>query len=537
MILLLRESVQPLDKFQRCRLTLVQQARMIPGVDTVIKADNVHRPRAFRLRALATAAQLFIVLLALWQGMRFAFRSDSLDDLRRADALFAAGRYHDARAEYSAVVARAPRLAPALLRLGIVYAVRNERAPANQQLAHALDAGLSQADYELARLYQGWLAAEAGQHDQAERYWAAIGERSAWLPVRRALQAESLLARADYAGAEAAYRGATLAGLPPEWQALAILRLAFLRASSDPAAALAELDNTQPLATSEPAGAIYTAPLVPALDPDAHQLADALSAPPEQRHQLLGQLYLRARLYHLAEAQFAAVAPGSPSAVAAAAYTAFTRWSAGDRQEGLRQLEQLVAAYPAEQGARALLALAYLSARNAAAAQAQLAIVRAQAPRAPETHLAWAQWYAAQHDYVAAAGEYRRALDDAAPDQLGTYALAMARFHLDISLDRCAAGLPAAEAAARALPNDSRAWTTAAAARFGCGDPAGARAAAEQALQRAPSSAEAAYYLGRALAALGDRPAARQALISAADLDPRSVWRERAESQIVALGL
>jgi tetratricopeptide (TPR) repeat protein len=113
----------------------------------------------------------------------------------------------------------------------------------------------------------------------------------------------------------------------------------------------------------------------------------------------------------------------------------------------------------------------------------------------------------------------------------------MARFHLDISLDRCAAGLPAAEEAARALPNDTRAWATLAGARFGCGDPAGARAAAEQALQRGPANVEATYYLGRALAALGDRPAARQALINAADLAPRSVWRERAESQIAALGL
>ena len=61
--------------------------------------------------------------------------------------------------------------------------------------------------------------------------------------------------------------------------------------------------------------------------------------------------------------------------------------------------------------------------------------------------------------------------------------------------------------------------------------------AAEQALQRAPASAEASYYLGRALAALGDRPAARRALISAADLAPRSLWRERAEAQIATLGL
>ena len=491
------------------------------------------------LRALARAAQLVLALLLLWQGARLTFRPDQLDDLRHADALFAAGQYHNARAAYTAVVARAPRLAPALLRLGIVYAVRNERAAANEQLAYALDAGLSQADYELARLYQGWLAAQAGQRDQAMRYWATIGEHSAWLPVRRALEAENLLALADYAGAEASYRASAAAGLPSEWRALVATRLALLRASSDPTAALAELERTsiRSLISPAPAGLIYAAALLPTADPDAGQLADALLAPAEQRPQLLGQLYLHAQLYGLAEAQFATVAPGSAGALAAATYAAYTRWIAGDRAGGLRRLQDLVAAHPTDPRARALLALAYLSTHDAPGAQAQLEIVRAQAPRAPETHLAWAQWYAAQHDYLAATEEYRLALSDAAPGERGTYALALARFHIDIALERCENGLPAAEEATRALPSDPRAWTTLASVRFGCGDPAGSRAAAEQALQRAPASAEASYYLGRALAALGDRPAARQALINAADLAPRSPWRERAEAQIATLGL
>jgi tetratricopeptide (TPR) repeat protein len=479
-----------------------------------------------------------LALLLLWQGARLTFRPDRLDELRHADALFAAGRYHNARAAYIAVVTRAPRLAPALLRLGIVYAVRNERAAANEQLAYALDAGLSQADYGLARLYQGWLAAEAGQRDQAMRYWATIGEHSAWLPLRRALEAENLLALADYAGAEANYRASAAAGLPSEWHALVVTRLALLRASSDPAAALAELERVDTLQTSPaPAGQIYAAALLPAADPDASQLADALLAPAEQRPQLLGQLYLHAQLYDLAEAQFATIAPGSPGALAAATYAAYTLWSAGDRVGGLRRLQDLVAAHPTDPRARALLALAYLSTRDAPGAQMQLDIVRAQAPRAPETHLAWAQWYAALHDYLAAAEEYQLALSDAAPDERGTYALALARFHIDIALERCENGLPAAEEAARALPSDPRAWTTLASVRFGCGDPAGSRVAAEQALQRAPASAEASYYLGRALAALGDRPAARLALINAADLAPRSPWRERAEAQLATLGL
>jgi tetratricopeptide (TPR) repeat protein len=352
------------------------------------------------------------------------------------------------------------------------------------------------------------------------------------------LEAENLLALADYAGAEASYRAAAAAGLPSEWRALVATRLALLRASSDPTAALVELEHVDtPWISPAPAGLIYAAALLPAADPDAAQLADALRAPAEQRPQLLGQLYLHAQLYGLAEAQFATIAPGSPGAIAAATYAAYTRWIAGDREEGLRRIEELVAAHPTDSRAHAVLALAYLATRDAPGAQTQLEIMRALAPRAPETHLAWAQWYAALHDYLAAAEQYRLALSDAAPDERGTYALALAHFHIDIALEPCENGLPAAEEAARALPSDPRAWTTLASARFGCGDPAGSRAAAEQALQRAPASAEASYYLGRALAALGDQPAARQALINAADLAPRSPWRERAETWIATLGV
>jgi Tfp pilus assembly protein PilF len=487
---------------------------------------------------LISGAPLLLALLLLAQGARLTFRPDRMDDLRRADALFAAGQYYNARAAYAALVSRAPRLAPALLRLGIVYAVRNERRAANEQLACALDAGLSQGDYELARLYQGWLAIQAGQREQAVRYWATIGERSAWAPLRWTLEAENLLALADYAGAEASYRASAAAGLPSDWRALVATRLALLRASSDPAAALAELEPANaPASTHAPPGLVYAVALLPAADPNASQLADALRAPAEQRPQLLGQLYLHARMYGLAEAQFASVGAGSSGAIAAATYAAYTRWVAGDRARGLQQLRDVVSAHPADSRARALLALAYLSTRDAASAEAQLEAVRAQAPRAPETHLAWAQWYAANHDYIAATAQYRLALSDAAPEQRGTYALALARFHIDIALERCENGLPAAEEAARALPDDPRAWELLASVRFGCSDPAGSRAAAEQALQRAPSSAEAAYYLGRSLAALGDRPAARQALINAADLAPRSPWRARAQVELAALGL
>src|SRR5437763_14988284 len=91
-----------------------------------------------RLSIILSLARLVLALLILWQGARFVFRIDPLDDLRRADVLFSARRYHAARAAYAGIVARAPRYAPPLVRLGMVYVVRDERGPANETLAYAI---------------------------------------------------------------------------------------------------------------------------------------------------------------------------------------------------------------------------------------------------------------------------------------------------------------------------------------------------------------------------------------------------------------
>lgn len=490
------------------------------------------------IRAIVALARLALVLTVLWQGARLALRPDPRDALRRADALYVVGRYHDALAIYRAIVAREPQFVQAFVRLGMVTVVRGEYAEADRALAHALELGLTGNDHDLMRLYQGRAAAATGSRDEAAQLWATISERSPLYPLRRTLEAESLLAAGDYAGAEASYRAARQAGLPSRWRAVADLRLAALRASSDPPAALVELAGVEGPRRWLPADIdALTAPLIPtpALDPRA--LDAALRAAPDQRAQMLGQIYLQAGLYTLAEAQFAAVAPDSPAALGAAAYAAYTRWRAGDYAGGLQRLESLVAARPDEPRARSLLALAYLTNQNTQAAQSQLEVVRALAPRAPDTHLAWGQWYAVRHDYLAAAEEFQRALDEAPPEQRGLYALALARFHLDISLLVCETGRPAAEEAVLRLPDAPGAWSALASARLICGDAAGARVAAELALRHDPASAEASYYLGRALAALGDRIGARRALVNAADLAPASTWRDRAEAQLVVLGL
>lgn len=109
-----------------------------------------------------------------------------------------------------------------------------------------------------------------------------------------------------------------------------------------------------------------------------------------------------------------------------------------------------------------------------------------------------------------------------------------AQFHLATTYELCERGLPLAEQAASASADDPVALTTLAAHRYHCGELAGAVAAA-RAAQAAGSGPAAAYYLGAALAALGDSANARVALIQAADLAPASDWRRRAELVLVTL--
>lgn len=93
--------------------------------------------------------------------------------------------------------------------------------------------------------------------------------------------------------------------------------------------------------------------------------------------------------------------------------------------------------------------------------------------------------------------------------------------------------MPFAETAAAAAPEDPQALTLLAAHRYHCGQFAGAAEAA-RAARRTGGGPDAFYYLGAALAALGDAEQARSALIRAADLAPASDWRRRAE---LALGM
>lgn len=470
---------------------------------------------------------LLAAALVFGAALLLIAQPDPRDDLRAADRLFVAGRYHEALAAYGRL---SPRLPAAQLRLGMVRALRGERPPAERAIRSAMQRGLAPADYHLALIYLGRTLADDGRAALAGRTWRLLEDcrdpaACAYRGPGRALAADEALRRGDYTAAAAGHRAALAMPMPPGWAEHSRYGLALLEAAEDPQGARAALAApAAPLAPADP----LLAPLLPRADDGPGQLAAVLVAQADQRPQLLGQLYVGLGLYGLAEGQFAQVDPHGPEALRAAAYAAYTRWRSGDTREGLSRLEALVAEHPDEPGVRMLLALAHLAADAGEESRAQIDAVARLSPADPDLQLAWASWYAARREYDQASAAYGRALAAAPRAQRGAYALLAARFHLATTYELCETGLPLAELAAAERPGDAAALSVVAAQRYHCRQFAGAVDAA-RAAQAAGAGPEAAYYLGAALAALGEREEARAALIRAADLAPASIWRERAE--------
>lgn len=468
----------------------------------------------------------FALLLGTALALSLALRPDRRDALRSADRLFSAGRYHEALAILTPL---APAFPEAQARLGMLRALRGEHAAAERQLRAAMLRGLGPVDYQRALLYLGWTLADSGRRDLAARTWALAEdcrsvEACTYRGPARVLAADEALQRGEYLLATAGLQAALAEPLPPPWAESARYRLALLRANSAPDAARQDLNFAVAAERTDP----LIAPLLPVVGDGPLRLRAALDASPAERPQILGVFYLSLGLYGLAEEQFTRVDPYGPDALGAAAYAAYTRWRSGDAGGGLQRLQALVEAHPDDPRARTLLALTYLTTDAGDAAQDELDTVARLRPDDPGVALAWASWHAARREYDQASRAYMRALALAPEAERGRYALLAAKFHLATTFELCETGLSFAEAAAAAAPGNPEALTSLAAHRYHCGQFAGAAESA-RAAQRTGGGPDALYYLGAALAALGDAENARSALIRAADLAPASDWRRRAE--------
>ena len=464
-----------------------------------------------------------VALLLPWLGPQMS--------LQAADGLWRAGRYHEALAAYERLV---PDLPPAQLRLGMIYVLRGERGSAERAIRRAMQRGLTNTDYQLALLYLGRALADAGRSELATRTWLLVEachptQVCRYRAVARLLAADRALTEGAYAQARTGLQTALTEPLPAAWANYARYRLALLEAATDEEAALGLL---APLAESQTAADPWLDPLLPTVGHRPAELRRLLTAPPEQRSQLLGQFYLEQGFLRLAEAQFAAVVrPGAAVMDNRALYAAVTQW----RTDGsIEELEAVVARYPDAWQMGLILVMAYLRSNADTAATQQLELLAATQPATAELELVRASWHLMRGEYAPAQQAYQRAIDLAPAEHLGDYALLVARFHLTTTYELCSGGLRAAEIAARARPDDATTLTVLAACRYYCDQPLAATHAAEMASQ-AGAGAEAAYYLGLALAALGEQQAAREALIRAADLAPAAPWRQRAELALMAL--
>ncbi|NTV62891.1 MAG: hypothetical protein HGA65_05055 [Oscillochloris sp.] len=453
--------------------------------------------------------------------------------LNLADTLLLDGHYYQALGAYQQIDART--LPVAALRLGMIRQIRGESQPAERAIRSAMQGGLQPIDYQLALLYLGQALADTAQADLADATWALAEDcRSpaacTYRAPARILAAEQALRRGAIAAAEASYRAALDVDPPAGWADLARARLALLLAAHDSAAAVALLNTP---ADSTSIAIPLLAPLIPATNGWPGQLAAVLVAEPaESRSFLLGRLYLDLGFYGMAETQLSTVATKA-YARDAAVYIAYVSWLTGDHDAGRRQLEQLVAAQPDDIQARKLLALAYLMTGDRDAARNQITMADRLNPADPDIHLTWAGWHTANHDYPQASLEYSLALSLARPAQRGHYALLGAKFYLSTTYEICTSGMPLAEMATVALPDDSTAWVTLAAFQYYCGQYQAAITSAERA--GVAGGAESAYYLGASLHAIGQQAQARKALTHAADLAPASVWRERAEKLLALM--
>ncbi len=491
----------------------------------------MQRSRYFLILTAFLAIAALVAILVWYPNQR--------NELLGPDQLLLSGSTHDALTAYRRAAASHPTEAALLVRIGLIHTLRGEPAAAQIALASALADSATGDTYDLVRLTQGALAARHSGYGDPDQFWGLLNPQSSLAAQRDTLAADRLVQQGRYAEAEATYRSALLAHPSTACAAHTHTALALLRASSDTQTAREELHLTfTPATNTDPTTVQLLADLLlPKHTNLPDKLTAILDAEAQSRPQLLGQLYLELGFYPLAESQFAQVPADGQLGLAAATYMAYGHWLSGDHAEGLAQLQRIVEQHPEESRARALLALAALSSADPAAAREQLAIIQKTAPNEPSTHLAWGQWYAAQRDYVAAANAYRQALDRAPLGERETYALYLARFFLDSTLDVCSAGLQAAEIAADNTNPSSAALSALAQARLACNDPQGSRTAAERALQRDSTDPEAHYRLGQALAHLGERNAAQQALIAAADNDLGGHWQQRAEDQMAILGL
>jgi hypothetical protein len=477
-------------------------------------------------KALLLLSRLLILSIAPFTLLA---SSPQYEELRAAEHLWRTRRIAEARQRLEAIHRQGAASPAVSIRLAAIALMRGECSTAEIYAATALLQPLRHAEAARAHLIAGQCAALRGNQERAQAEWAAIDPSSSDRALASVLRGENALRRGDAAEASRHYQIALGSPLPGPWSALVHFRLALIEAFDKPTAATRHLEAIPSrLAEPDPETRPFL-PLPPAqIMAQARYLRAILLEPEGQRAQLLGQQMLGLELYHLAMLHFARVPSDMPGKPQASAYAAYARWQIGQREIAIAHLRELTTRYPGEPIIASFLETATLESGNLDAAQAVLDAVEARQPGDPTLALVRSDILAARHEYEAAVAERRRARDLAPSDLRGRFAIALAQQHLHLTYDLCGTGVSAAREATRSARNEAAAWQSLAAALYHCRAYREAAEAARNGLQIAPQDAALTFFLGAALWESGNQ-AGREYLINAADLEPASEWRKRAE--------
>ena len=135
--------------------------------------------------------------LAMWAEIAKAYPRLAEPHARSGAILLQLGRAADAARSYDAALRREPDSPEALMGLGRAL-VQMDGAPSPQALALFQRAG-EVSDDPAPWIYQAWAAMEAGQGDQARRFWREALERMAPDDPRRPMAQQMASDRGDRA--------------------------------------------------------------------------------------------------------------------------------------------------------------------------------------------------------------------------------------------------------------------------------------------------------------------------------------------------
>ncbi|MBU0490380.1 MAG: tetratricopeptide repeat protein [Chloroflexi bacterium] len=442
--------------------------------------------------------------------------------LSQAESLTQARRYGEALAIYEQLAARHRGDPRPYFRIGAIRQAQQLPIPAAEAvlLGLARDPGNAAGLALLGRIYaeQGqWAAAEA-------KYQASLTSDPAQTDARLALG--RVLVRRGQLGAAQAQMAEALRQEPNRDEAHYLL--ALLVAPHDAASA-----RTHLAAIVDPAWAgrarAFEAALVQA--EAARSTGDAYALT------ILGTGYLQVNEPALAQPVLQHAVRLAPQYADAHAYLGHTYWLLGDGRLALSELDTAIAQDSRFAPAHHWRGLVLASQGRDDEAIAALQQAHALQPDDAVTCADLATVYEAQRDYNVAAEWFQKAVARGLAPANGLVVLRQARFHVEHAFHWSDVGLAAAQQATELLPGSAEAWELLGWARFLGQDYSAARSALEHAIALDVDQPGAHYRLGETWRALGQTDAARLEYQMTIDLAPEGPWAAPARQALSELAM